>query len=1002
MISLDGLVLLGRQSWLAQTLYTLLTWLDYLVYTLVSKLFTIFMIIARIDIFGTSSETQEMYTGFVNRIYTILWVAMIFVVGYFLLMKIINPDAEAKGLNSKKFVQDVLFSILGIILFPTIMGYLFTFQNHVLDDNTIAKIIFDVGFEGEETTDRLVNGEQGGTITGVLIYSALVYPEYTEPAQGLMGSYNGDNPGKGKGNIRLPDLVETKYNNSDQPITKKVCGKAWESESLIHFEVDLGIAGDYEVGHGGHVTQSCVSFTVPKQSSYIFPKENLPEGCNDACANYAAIMSIWYNTGNAEVLTSPMFRSWLNDDDGIHYWALFTLACGLWAAWCLLSYAFDMAKRCIKLAFLEIIAPIAFGLRLTPQGRQAVYPIWSRELIKTYLQVFMQMFFLYFTIYLITFVPGVLSAFFDAPKNAGYDGVVRVFAEIMLIIGLLAFLMEAPKLIKSLFPTDNMNLGGINFMPNKAWKGSVGQAAKPIGAVGGMALGASAGAVAGFKNFSKAYKSGDFKSPDGHNKLYSGLRHVGAGAKYGLRGAWAGGKAGLKNDGMTPKKFSEAMTGSINAAQQSMDRLVDKNNAKAARFEKGGGNKAKYYAEGLRDAVGSATGVAAVAKAFSAAGGGKNDVQTTFNITNNINETMNNTMSMHENAAKDAKALSGELQSQLRNGNLSLAHVQQWVQAAKANPNSREAGIINDIALMQMDQEGKSVYMDAQGGVYASTQDLVAANSSAINQKVGEKLVAAGITSTSDPRYSQAAAQFKSEVEHDLIASATKTSASAAASTRAQQLYDQATRGRNVSEEEAQKIRRNAENQAKSEIAQFKAGDYKTAEGLKSLGEAMSIYKAAETKDMIQYHEKQQASEAQVKQIRNANGSFTDAGKDRAKELSTIRKNIDVMNFDKAVSTDLGKESLQKIQDALVSAGLGDANTSAQDNISNWLRTMSDEQLYSSLTSSQAQGSEMILDELSKFNKIVNASAQKDYVDMSSLGPAKKETTTATNDGGKK
>ncbi len=112
MISFEGISLLGNQSWLAQTMYTLLTFLDWLVYSLLSKTFELFMIVARIDIFGSSPEMNEIYGGFVNRVYTVLWIVMIFVVAYFLLMKIVNPDGDVQGLNSKKLVPDILFSVI--------------------------------------------------------------------------------------------------------------------------------------------------------------------------------------------------------------------------------------------------------------------------------------------------------------------------------------------------------------------------------------------------------------------------------------------------------------------------------------------------------------------------------------------------------------------------------------------------------------------------------------------------------------------------------------------------------------------------------------------------------------------------------------------------------------------------------------------------------------------------------------------------------------------------
>ncbi len=574
MISFEGISLLGNQSWLAQTMYTLLTFLDWLVYSLLSKTFELFMIVARIDIFGSSPEMNEIYGGFVNRVYTVLWIVMIFVVAYFLLMKIVNPDGDVQGLNSKKLVPDILFSVIGVIIFPTLMGYLMTFQNHVLADNTIARIIFDVTFEGNESTNKLVNGEQGGTIAGVLIYTSLAYPE---------------------SGVKFNDLIKQKYNDSNDELEVTIKGSYWDAGTMIH--IDLGFLGS--IGNGGSMQTGEITFKVPPHSSYydIIDENQMPASCNQACKNYVATMVAWYNTGDPGVLKNGMFKSYLNEPDGIHYWVLFTLAAGGWACWCLIAYAFDVAKRCIKLAFLQVIAPIAFGLRLVPPGRQQFYPIWSRELTKTYLQVFMQMFFLYFTIYLVSLVPNVLGAFFNAADNAGYSGTTRFFAQVFLIIGLLAFLREAPSLLKNLFPTDGLNMGGVNLMPNKAWSGSAGQARRTVGQAAGATAGLVGHGIAVRKNL-EALNAANNRHGLGR------VLNVGTAARQYLRGARSAMSAGMRNESINPRNVAGAMQEAMRQTQDNMQRTIEERSDRQSRLQRANGNYAAFAKEELARATG--------------------------------------------------------------------------------------------------------------------------------------------------------------------------------------------------------------------------------------------------------------------------------------------------------------------------------------------------------------------------------------------------------------
>lgn len=250
---------------------------------------------------------------------------------------------------------------------------------------------------------------------------------------------------------------------------------------------------------------------------------------------------------------STLFDSLKKDTPHINYLYIISSISGVVALLMFVSYVFDIGIRVAKMAFLQIIAPIPIMAYIVkPSG--GVFSKWLDNLIKTYLSLFMRLITIYFAMFLInilaTSVGNNTGGVFG--NSEGVTGFVKLLANVVLIIGVLLFAKDAPKLLENLLGTTFGEGGG--FSPKSIAKklsgvreapgvgGAIGKGLDLAGKGVGAAAGAAGGAMSAFRN-NAAMKIG--------NKLglksAKGMTHMSAGAaaKQGAAKGYAGG-GGLK------------------------------------------------------------------------------------------------------------------------------------------------------------------------------------------------------------------------------------------------------------------------------------------------------------------------------------------------------------------------------------------------------------------------------------------------------------------------
>ena len=136
-------------------------------------------------------------------------------------------------------------------------------------------------------------------------------------------------------------------------------------------------------------------------------------------------------------------RYGIGDDTMEYLFPLSTIA-GVVAAYLFLSFSLDLGVRAAKLGALKLVAPIPIFLRITkPKG--GTFDKWFSEFTKTYLQVFERIIIINFAMLLISFVSDVNIFATDG------NFLINVIATVVVILGILKFAKDAPKLIEEIF-----------------------------------------------------------------------------------------------------------------------------------------------------------------------------------------------------------------------------------------------------------------------------------------------------------------------------------------------------------------------------------------------------------------------------------------------------------------------------------------------------------------------------------------------------------------------
>ncbi len=141
----------------------------------------------------------------------------------------------------------------------------------------------------------------------------------------------------------------------------------------------------------------------------------------------------------------------------ITYQFILSTLAGGFAVYIFLLFCIDIAVRTVKLAFLRIIAPIPIATYIDEKGK-SMFNNWRKACFSTYFDLFVRLAAVQFGIFMITTFVGSLNKHQICSQNFVNGHLIPteechqpgIFVEIFIILGVLLFIKELPKMIEQI------------------------------------------------------------------------------------------------------------------------------------------------------------------------------------------------------------------------------------------------------------------------------------------------------------------------------------------------------------------------------------------------------------------------------------------------------------------------------------------------------------------------------------------------------------------------
>ena len=483
---------LGIDMWFSKLIRHFFFSIDRIVYGFIPTIYDLLISIAR-----TSILSQADILSMAERIYDLLAIFMAFKVIFSLIMYVVNPDDfsdKTKGVS--KLATNIIISLGLLILTPYIFRLAYQTQTIVLEDNTLANLVF-----GQKDDKKFLNS------AGDDIAYTIMTPFFS-PNVSISG---------------LSQCVDLTQKKDNQVIINESCfgvrSKTYEEIPSDDDNNDNKSLYD--------LTKDNDNFTLQDLQNYAagIEHQNLP---------------LMFRLGVSKATDKN------NETFIIDYRYIFSTAVGIVVLLILVTFCMDVALRSVKLSFLQLIAPIPILSYVDPKsGKDGLFKKWYQMSIKTFLSLFLRLLALYFGIYIISRI-GKMTDIVDGSY------ITNMWIKIFIIIGTLMFVKQLPKILEGL----GLKLDGDGkffLNPFKKFEEQAAGGKRLTGAVGGMVAGAVGGrgirlgsmltgAARGF-SANKGYKGGIDRQAEVNRKLRE-ARIKGAGF-WGSRAAVLSSRYGL-------------------------------------------------------------------------------------------------------------------------------------------------------------------------------------------------------------------------------------------------------------------------------------------------------------------------------------------------------------------------------------------------------------------------------------------------------------------------
>ena len=248
----------------------------------------------------------------------------------------------------------------------------------------------------------------------------------------------------------------------------------------------------------------------------------------------------------------------------------------------MIKYCLDIVVRFFKLLLYQLMAPIAMVEYMINGSENGAFKSWKSAVLSTYFMLFVRVLAIWFVVFVMTLMSGEYSVYSDTTLLADNDYLLRA----LIIIGLLGFMMDLPKLVGNIFGLDleqESSATGVLKSFGGVLKG-VGMGALTMGgAAAGGAFGAAKAGLHGTKEMAKLkadYKSGNM-TRDQYNQKAAEIK---ANSKSARHAANMGALKGVGKSAMHAVGLG-AVNRSFAEASGEVDKEESKQKQKAAQAE---------------------------------------------------------------------------------------------------------------------------------------------------------------------------------------------------------------------------------------------------------------------------------------------------------------------------------------------------------------------------------------------------------------------------------
>lgn len=327
-----------------------------------------------IKISRTSILSQGQIQQFAGRIQMFLGVFMLFKVAFSIVTYIVNPDEfsdKSKGI-AKLGKNSVI--AMGLLIFtPYIFNLAFEFQALILEENTLATVIFGNSVCSEEDESECKSNSSYINSAGQEMAFTIMLPFFS------------------------PNLSAS--------------GDGYDLSSCVVLYDTSGKFNDK------CTTQMAAALDVEVDESTII--QNYVHGVE----NHSTGLTFRLNTAKSAIKDYVFL---------IDYNIPITTVVAVVVLLLLITFCMDVAVRSVKLSFLQLISPVPIISFVDPKsGKDGLFAKWYKMCFSTYLSLFIRLISLYLGVYIISMVNGMYD---NINGSLVTDPLVHVFIVIGILM----------------------------------------------------------------------------------------------------------------------------------------------------------------------------------------------------------------------------------------------------------------------------------------------------------------------------------------------------------------------------------------------------------------------------------------------------------------------------------------------------------------------------------------------------------------------------------------